>query len=276
MRVRRTDFSEYQFRCSSLGKLMVGAKPNLTDRQKKRLSELSERKISGNITDKMLVELGSLIEKRDAKPVLSETTKKYLKQVHVEEMFGRRYEIKSKYLDKGIQVEEDSISLYSEYRGEPFFKNTERRKNEWFSGEPDNVDGKIRDIKSSWSFETFPLHETEIPTSDYVYQLMGYMDLWDLDEAELIYCLVDTPLLIIEDEKRRASWKLGYLELPEDLSEEIERNMVYDDIPGELRVKIFHVQKDENVLKLMRERVEMAREYLNELSINLVNLNLFK
>ena len=84
----RTDFTDYNFRCSSLGKLMVGVKPNLTDNQKELLESLISKQRGGNITDKQLVTLGQLIEKRDAKPTLSTTTKSYLEQLHKEEVLN--------------------------------------------------------------------------------------------------------------------------------------------------------------------------------------------
>ena len=142
---RRTDFTDYRFRCSSIGKLMTNS--------------------------------------RSKTETLSTTTQTYLKQLHTEEAFNRRYEIKTKYLDKGIMVEEESITLYSKVKKEVFFKNQERFNNEFLTGEPDNIDGKIRDIKSSWSFETFPLHEETIPNKDYYYQLQGYMALTGLEEV---------------------------------------------------------------------------------------------
>lgn len=229
---RRTDFTDFKFRCSSLGKLMTAS--------------------------------------RSKSEPLSKTTQSYLKQIHTEEVFNRRFEIRSKYLDKGIMVEEESITLYSKVKGELFLKNQERFTNEFITGEPDNIDGKIRDIKSSWSFETFPLHEESIPNKDYYYQLQGYMALTGLDEAELIYCLVNTPDLLIEDEKRRQSWKLGFMELPVELAMEIEDNMRFEDIPENMRVKVFEVKKDNAVIEQIYERVELCRDYLNDLSIELL------
>lgn len=267
--MKRTDFTDYKFRCSALGKLMVGVKPNLTDKQHDLLLTLQAKQKDGKITDKQLVQLGQLIDKRDAKPTLSATTKSYLEQLHKEEVFGKRDEIRSKYLDKGIQVEEQSITLYSEITDMLFVKNKERKSNDFITGEPDNTQGKIRDIKSSWSLSTFPMHDDQLTNFDYYWQLQGYMELFDLEESELIYCLVDTPEELIQDEMRRTSWKMGYLELPKDLEDEIRSNMTFSDIPKELRCKVFKVERDRIVMRQLEEQIIRCRMYLNNLSVKL-------
>ena len=229
--MRQTNFNDYLFRCSSLGKLMTNSRSK---------------------TDPM-----------------SATAKTYLKDLHKEAVFNRRKEIQSKYLDKGIQVEEQSITLYSKVKDTLFIKNKERFNNEFITGEPDNKQGVVRDIKSSWSFDTFPLYDTEIPNKMYYWQLQGYMALTGLQSAELVYCLVDTPPVLIEDEKRRMSWKLGMLDLPDELSNEITTNMMYSDIPNDLRVKVFKVDYDPEAIEKLYERITLCREFLNNLSLEL-------
>lgn len=268
----RINFDNYNFRCSSLGKLMTGDRPNLTLKQEQLLQDLQGKQSAGSITPKQTIALGELLAKKAAKPTLSDTTKKYLGQIHLEEVFDKKTEIKSKYLDKGIQVEEDSITLYSEVKNTPFYKNIERKNNDWITGLPDNVKGKIRDIKSSWDLSTFPMYESKIPNTDYFWQLQGYMELWNIEEAELIYCLVDTPEILIEDEKRRMSWKMGMIDLPDELAEEIERNMLFANVPKELRCKVFEVQRDEDAIERLYARITMCRKHLNDLSLTLADI----
>ena len=267
---RVIDFSAFTFRCSSLGKLMTGVNyGGITEKQQETLNELREKMRTGKITDNQLITLGSLIEKKNARPSLSATAKNYLELLHKEEVFNRRKEIISKYLDKGIQVEEQSISLYTEVYNKLLLKNKERFTNEFITGEPDNIQDVVRDFKSSWDFSTFPLYADEVPTKDYYWQLQGYMELTGLEQAELIYCLVDTPAELIEDEKRRTSWKLGHIELPEKLEREIESNMIYQNIPKSMRVKVFTIFKNPNEIKAMYEIIKLARKYLNSLSVQL-------
>lgn len=267
----RTDFTDYLFRCSQLGKIMTGANSGLTVKQEELFEGLKEKMKVGKITDKQIITYGQLLEKKNAKPTLSQTAKTYLNELHKEVLFGRTKEITNKFLSKGIQVEEQSITLYSEVTNTLFIKNKERFNNEFLTGEPDNIQGKVRDIKSSWDFSTFPIHDLTIPNKDYYWQLQGYMDLTGINEADLIYCLVDTPETIVEDEKRRTSWKTGYLELPKELEDEIERNMNYNDIPPELRVKVFSITKNEKDLEALKGQIKIAREYLTALSLKVAD-----
>lgn len=269
--MRTVDFSQYKFRCSSLGKLMVGAKVGLTKTQAEELRTLRDKLSANKITDKQLITLGQLIEKEKAEPTLSATTQSYLKEIHAREVFGKSKELQSRYLDKGIMAEEYGITLYSEVTNSLFIKNKERKTNDYFSGECDNAQGKIRDIKCSWDLDTFPLHQDKLENQDYYWQLQGYMDLWHLTKAELIYCLVDTPDVLIEDEKRKMLYRISAMELPKELEEEIENTMRFTDIPQSLRVKVYQVDYDPVGLATLRSQIHLSRAYLNKLSENLAN-----
>jgi len=262
--MKAVDFSNQLFRCSQLGRIMAGVKPALTQRQKETMTGLLEKQKAGKITEKQTITLGSLLDKKNAKPELSTTTKKYLDEIFLEAVFNRKQELRNKYLDKGIMVEESAITLYSEVTGTLFLKNKDRLKNDLIIGECDNAQGKIRDIKSSWDLSTFPMFEEEMNNDIYWWQLQGYMQLWDLDEAELVYCLVDTPAMLIDDEKRRVSWQGGYIDLPQNLEDEITASMRFNDIPPELRVKVYEVERDEAAMQSLEQQIGRCREYLVE------------
>lgn len=295
------DFSNHLFRCSSLGKLMVGLKEPLTQNQTEELNRLLEKRNIGKITDKQTITLGELLDKKLTKPQLSKTTIDYLKLIHKEVLFKRNKTLVAKYLDKGIQVEEKNITLYSEVTGKLFLKNKKRFNNDFFTGEPDNIQGKVRDSKSSWDFSTFPFYETSIPNSDYDCQLNGYMDLTGIDEAELIYGLIDTPVKLIDDELRRMDWKHNLFTSLGDVREdsiplvvETVQNMIYTEkgleeycqqstsvqlnwftdfrpIPNHLRIKVFEIQKDAVKIEMMKEQVVRSREFMNNMSLEIAN-----
>jgi hypothetical protein len=273
----RTDFTDYKFRCSSLGTLMSGVKPNLTAKQEELMLNLQAKQRGGTITEKQSITLGQLLEKKHQRPELSKGVKTYLEQLHKEEVFDKREEIRSKYLDKGIQCEEESLSLYTEVTGVLVINNNgkknrtddegSRRTNEFITGQPDNKQGKIREFKTSWSLATYPMHEDSITNVDYWWQCQGYMELFNLEKAELIYCLVDTPEELINDEMRRTGWKLGFTaDIPDDLEKEIRRNMTFSDIPAELRVKVFPVERDRLAMRQLEEQLIRCRTYMNQLS----------
>jgi len=273
MKTQNLDFSKYRFRCSSLGYIMQGVKPVLTAKQTEYLQSMTDRHNNPEakpLTEKQLMDYGQLLAKKKAGPQLSQTAKSYLEKIHKEEVFGRRKELQNKYLDKGIQVEEAAITLYSEVTGQLFIKNKERKENAYITGECDNAQGRIRDIKSSWDFTTFPLHATELPDPVYFWQMQGYMQLYKLPVAEVIYCLVDTPELLINDELRRLSWKLGYIgDIPEELEQETRENMIYSDIAPELRIKTFEIKQDPAAIESLYSQIDICRDYLNSLTVAL-------
>lgn len=211
-----------------------------------------------------------MVNPRTKGETLSQTTKNYLQEIFNEEVFGKRNDIYSQFLDKGIQCEEESIHLYERVKSTLVIKNEERKWNDWIIGTPDSVGSVVRDFKSSWSLNTFPMFETEIPNKDYYWQLQGYMELWNIPNAELIYCLVDTPDMLIVDEKRRVSWKLGMIELPIEMEAEIDNNMRFQTIPEHLRVKVFEVQQKKEDMELLYSRILEARKYLNSLFDNII------
>lgn len=227
------DFSNYKFRPSCLGKLMV--------------------------------------DPRSKKESLSETTKSYLKEIYIEEMFGRKREITSKYMEKGTMVEEDSISLASSVLDVMLLKNEETLENDYIKGTPDLVfDSQVWDIKSSWDIWTFANADGE--NKDYYWQLRGYTWLMGLSKAKLVYCLVNSPAHLIEDEVRVQTYRRGMLgqeETPEfyKMEADIEYLMTFDDIDEKLRVKVFDYEFEEEQIEKLKERIEAARKYLSEMTL---------
>jgi len=109
-------------------------------------------------------------------------------------IYGYDEIITSKYMTKGLEVEDQSIELLNSVLFKNFVKNTERKTNDWITGECDIVgDNKIHDIKSSWSLSTFPVLSYQGEDKTYEWQGRAYMMLWDMDEFEIDYCLVSTP-----------------------------------------------------------------------------------
>lgn len=126
--------------------------------------------------------------------VLSEGAKTYLEGVAKELVYGYTYCPTAKYMEKGTLVEDQSIALYNSVFFTNYTKNTERRETDFLTGECDIFTGsKIIDIKSAWSLHTFPATAAMGASKEYEWQMRGYMRLWDVDEAEVAYCLVNTP-----------------------------------------------------------------------------------
>ena len=198
---------------------------------------------------------------------LSQTTKTYLQELAVEEVYNIRKEFSSRYTDKGNEVEELSIALCNDVLGLGFiYKNEEHYSNDWITGTPDvNTNEILLDVKSSWDATTFPFFDTELKNKDYFYQLQGYMWLVGKTDALLCYCLIDTPLQIVEDEIRREHWKASLIEESLDLRAFVQAKHTFGHIPKEKRVKTFRIAKDDEVIESIKTRIEECREYYNEL-----------
>ena len=178
---------------------------------------------------------------RSKSEVLSKTCKSYLQELAIEEMYGIKKEFSSRYTDKGIEVERNSIDLIQENCDFGFmYKNEEHFENDYLTGTPDvNTDNILLDVKSSYDATTFPWFEEEIPNKDYYYQLQGYMALCNKRKSVLAYCLVNTPFQIVEDEVRRAHWKEHLIDENEELRADVEARHNFDHIPAEKRIKEF-------------------------------------
>lgn len=199
--------------------------------------------------------------------LLSQTAKTYIEEEVLRAKYGVIKPFYSRYTDKGNLVEGEAIEMASKaLEIGLIWKNEEHFTNDFLTGTPDvNTDTILLDVKSSWDATTFPFFATEIPTKDYYYQLQGYLELTGKTEALLVYCLVNTPIEMVEDEIRRAHWNAHLLEEDLNLRDEILKRHIFDHIPLNRRVKVFKVEKDEQVINEIKDRVELCREYYNTL-----------
>lgn len=272
---KRTSFDDYLFRCHALNNIMIGADKGLTDRQEFRLEQLQQRQNGHGkpLTDNMVLELAELIRKRDTKKELSQTAKSYLEKIFNEEFHGRSREFSNKYTEKGIIMQEKGTSLYADYLREvigikkPPITNKERYVNKYITGEPDFIfDDVVYDIKCSWSLDSFPQHDSSLPSNDYLWQVKAYCWLTGLKRAKVVYCLLDTPEHLVMDEKYRVARNLGVMDLPDEVEEEIEWMHNYSDLSTAEKIREFEVDIEEGDSDLIIQQVELAREYLNLLS----------
>jgi hypothetical protein len=212
---------------------------------------------------------------------LSETAKACLIEIYVKELYGRQKDISNKYIRKGLMVEEDSITLYSRLKRNFFKKNEDRLTNDFITGHPDLYTGNnilnansVIDIKSSWDVFTFFCNKTKPLNKDYYWQLQGYMALTGAKTSKLTYCLIDTPDVFINDEKRKLFYKMNATteQSPDfvEACEAIEKNMTFNDIPLEERVIEFDVSRNDEDIQKMYQRVNICRQFLVKFTENII------
>lgn len=188
-----------------------------------------------------------MTEPKNKGDVLSVGAKTYIEDLAKEFVYSYTKVVSSKEMEKGTIVEPASIALLNSVLFTDYQKNTERRENDWITGECDIFTGsKIHDIKSSWSLATFPATVFAGRDKDYEWQGRGYMMLWDVDHFEIDYCMVTTPDELI-----------GY---------ESDALHYVDHIPPELRVTRVPYARDKALEDTIKRKVEAAREYFNRVT----------
>jgi hypothetical protein len=198
---------------------------------------------------------------------LSKTTKSYIQELALENKYGVLKEFSSKYTDKGNEVENESIALTMDVLNLGFiYKNEDHYSNEWIKGTPDVCNDEVLlDVKSSWDATTFPFFANDVPNKDYYYQLQGYMWLTDKQTSLLCYCLINTPLQIVEDEVRREHWKQYAIDERKEIRDFVEAKHNFNHIPKEKKVKVFEIERDEDTINEIKEKVKLCREYYNQI-----------
>lgn len=208
---------------------------------------------------------------------ISVGAKTYCKKWLKEKLYRRHKDIKSKYISKGNDCEEDGFTLMAtELVKDMVYKNTERKSNDWVEGECDLFHKQIvYDNKSSWDLDTFPMYETEIPDKKYWWQLQVYQWLWDCELGKLCYTLNDATDEMVENATK---WEINH-----DKRYKIAKLMVYTkdnferlrglyfplsekdsfiEIPDRLRIKSFEVPVDIECREKIKKHVQLCREYI--------------
>lgn len=169
---------------------------------------------------------------------LSQTCKTYLN-----EWFANDNEqINSKYINKGIEVEDDLIDFMAEQLGYGMAsKCHESASNEFMQGTCDVlVNDAVIDVKASYNRNSLYQQAIEGLKDEYYWQLMVYMELYKKEKAIVFHGLLNTP---------ETDWQ------PE---------IVYDDMPANERWIAFKFDYDIDKITAIKERVEQCRAYLIE------------
>lgn len=183
-----------------------------------------------------------MTEPKSKTEVLSVGAKTAVLKMAREFALGYDSSVSSKFMTKGIQCEDASIELLNSVLFTDYKKNTERRTNDFITGEADIVgDDVILDIKTSWSLDTFPILAEMGEDKTYFWQMQAYMWLWDKPRAEVCYCMVDTPEELI-----------GY---------EAKTLHQVSHIPPQLRVTRWKIERDETAADRISQKVTAARKF---------------
>jgi len=277
--MNNTNWGDFKCRCSSICKAVAKSRSNpvLSEKQIVRMEELEKR---DKLTDSMIAELAELHVKKEngKKIILSDSYIEYLMEYYAWETSGKksvdRETMYIQFVEKGKEVENESILLLNYVEGLNYQKNGQRVCNDFLSGEPDVFVGeeimkatKISDLKSCWDYPGFLKKINQSIESKYELQIRGYMDITGATEGEIAYTLVNTPMRLAKDIHDALLRRMNVIseESPEFIKEWeiIERSMFFDDIPKSKRVWKQSIDPfsdfDRNYLY---DRVKVARDWL--------------
>lgn len=224
-------------------------------------------------------QIGNLMTNDRSGKQMGETAKKAILEAVLFNKYGiEPKEISSKFIEKGNINEKPNIETATrvlKWENVEINETKKRLFNDYVTGEPDVLTKKVlADIKTSWDASTFPFLEKDCPNKTYFYQMQVYLWLTGFEEAELVYVLSNTPENLIYDEVRKAVWKnltnpeyydKTETEIENIIETKIRAQMTFDQIPEKNRVKQFIIKRDEKAIEQIKNRVEDARNYYNEL-----------
>lgn len=252
----KKDWSNYKFRSSQVHKLLTG-KIEYDLELDVKINELVNKRdvlVHENKrlkwTDTNINDLVKLIEKKNT-PLFSrlpKTMRNELRKIHRAETYGRNFSFTNKFVQKGIEQEEEAITIYMYYRNRVlniptfFTNNKERLYNDWISGEADLTDtndfkncNEGFDTKCSWELDTFPFPEDVLDVS-YEIQNQCYMWLSDTEKWATASVLVNCTERLLNNEKNKWFYSMGspmneedknYLEYVEK-AKETEKRLIFD------------------------------------------------
>lgn len=264
---------KFKIRASACGKIM-GQLKGITDKQIEELNSLEVKQSTKGLTAIQEKKLDTLKKKLEASKsskasdILPETAKSYLQEWIKGQIYNKRKDIDNKYLQKGIQCENEALDLLMEYKNLPWnCKNEERRSNEYMTGECDLLyPDMIYDTKCSFDCFTFPLFKEKLRENhDYYYQGQIYMDLYGVKKYTVAYVLCNTPAGIIEKQIARESYGL----CTEEANKVFDRVVAYhsyDKVDMSKRIKCFEFGYDESLIQRIVSRVELCRRYIKEIT----------
>jgi hypothetical protein len=201
---------------------------------------------------------------------LSDTAKTLIEDLWLYNTYGFRESIKNDYMDKGVEMEQESMQLAQDVLGGAFRSRYNKQlSNDYISGCPDIVlTDCVEDIKTSWNLKTYFNAE---PTTMYKVQAQCYMWLTGVHSYRLIYALVPTPQDIISSQMQKLSYAYGgnydNLDYIAECQQIQRNNDLINEIPKSDRIKVFEYTFDETLVESLKVKIEKARNYYNTLKL---------
>jgi hypothetical protein len=207
-------------------------------------------------------------------PPLSKTTISALIRQYGKIVYNKKVAAKGdafSFLKKGTDMEVEAVELLSTIDKTNYTLITENIENKYLLGRCDicrpDLD-KVIDTKVSWNVNSFLKARTTPLDAKYWYQMQGYMELYNVNQAEVVFLLLNTPQELIEREKIKLLNKFMIGEIDRDKYEvdmsNIESAFTYSSIPIKRRHFRYLVKREPAIFDKVYSKVEKARLWMNE------------
>lgn len=203
-------------------------------------------------------------EPKNKKEAISDTAKSYLYQLMKQERFGYVKELDNKEIRKGNELEDIAITSSGLVRGKEYKKCSLPRQYQLFdnpycevslSGECDILDGDlIVDTKCSFDIGSFPICTAEAlqraVKQGYIWQMHGYMRLYNAKCANIDFWLLPTPSHFFSDWQHENDPELIY-----------QHTGMIDSVPLHQRVTSIVVPHNKDAQEKIEERIQLVAKY---------------
>ncbi len=268
----KTDFTQFKVSCSEIYSLLTTPKgANLKSTELKKYERLitNEEKTEEDIA--YIKKIKDKIDNLKTEP-LSKTTISALIRQYGWKVYGKKVAAKGdalSFLKKGTDMESEAVELLSKIDKQPYKLETENIENEYLVGRADIIcSGKVIDTKISWNVNAFLNARTAPVSKKYWYQMQGYMELYDLPEAEVVFLLLNTPPELIEREKVKLQNRFMIGEIDREKYEldveNIESAFTYSSIPLKKRYFKYKIKREPHIFEKIYKKVDNARLWMQQ------------
>jgi hypothetical protein len=279
--MKKVNFDLFKCRCSKINALLACSAENkpITPTQLEELAKLEKKdkdKLTLNQSEK-LVYLQMKMNTPKEVP-LGEGAITYLMEWYALEIYGKisvdKESLELLPTEKGKKVEADSISMLSRFDGVLYEKNDIKVENDFLRGEPDVFSGEhimaaksLTDMKNSWDYPGFLKQINKPLEKNYIKQVQGYGDITGATELSITRCIVNMPIEMIKEYYDKVARKMGVIDTDtayfQEIWEQWEQSMIFDDIPVNLRIHKTKVEPfSQEERDLLYDRVKYSRDWL--------------
>lgn len=275
--MRYQDWSKFRAYPTGIYELMSNPKSctDLTPSQRSKLDKLILKSATEILTEKE-AETVVFFQKKIARfsdPELSSVAIKYLLRRYAFEKYRKKTAAigpQRSSIAKGTELEGEAIQFIQELHGTKLEIPENSTGNEFLFGKCDAIDRSRKEIieaKVIWSMDTYMSNYRQLPKKVW-YQVQGYMDIHQLERAQVYYVILNTPAHLLERERAKFWEKYQYGEIDkEKYLEESERfDLAYtiNTIPKKRRFINFEVNYCPELFPKVYRRIEKARDWLAE------------